>query len=74
MLEWLAGWVGMALAPELPDGSRRELVAAAARLYVWRGLRSRPDASRAAVAAAISQGPPSLAGGLALPNARPGRC
>ena len=37
LLEWLAGWVGIAVAPGLPDARRRQLVAAAARLYVWRG-------------------------------------
>jgi phage tail-like protein len=37
LVDWLAGWVGVAVAPEMPDGRRRELVAPAARLYVWRG-------------------------------------
>jgi phage tail-like protein len=37
LLEWLAGWVGMAVGPGQPDARRRQLVAAAARLYVWRG-------------------------------------
>jgi phage tail-like protein len=37
LLAWLSDWVGIAVAPELPDARRRQLVAAAARLYVWRG-------------------------------------
>ena len=37
LLKWLAGWVGMADAAELPEARRRELVAEAAQLYVWRG-------------------------------------
>ena len=40
LVEWLAGWVGVAIAPGMPDGRRRQLVAAAARLYVWRGTLS----------------------------------
>jgi phage tail-like protein len=37
LVEWLAGWVGMAVALDMPDQWRRQLVASAARLYVWRG-------------------------------------
>jgi phage tail-like protein len=37
LLEWLAGWVGVTLARGLPERQRRRLVAAAARLYAWRG-------------------------------------
>jgi phage tail-like protein len=37
LVEWLAGWVGVAIAPGMPDRRRRQLVAAAAELYVWRG-------------------------------------
>jgi phage tail-like protein len=37
LLEWLAGWVGVTLAQRMPDRQRRRLVAAAARLYAWRG-------------------------------------
>jgi phage tail-like protein len=37
LVEWLAGWVGVAVAPEMPDERRRRLVRNAARLYVWRG-------------------------------------
>ena len=40
LVEWLAGWVGMALAPEMPDQRRRQLVGRAVRLYVWRGTLS----------------------------------
>jgi phage tail-like protein len=40
LLEWLANWVGMAVAPDLPDARRRQLVAAAAQLYAWRGTPS----------------------------------
>lgn len=37
LLEWLAGWVGMAVDPDVPVARSRQLVAAAAQLYVWRG-------------------------------------
>lgn len=37
MVEWLAGWVGVAVTLDLPDRWRRRLVASAARLYAWRG-------------------------------------
>lgn len=37
LVQWLAGWVGVALVPGIPDGRRRQLVMAAARLYGWRG-------------------------------------
>src|SRR5215831_2087780 len=37
LLEWLAGWVGMAIDPDVPDARRRQLVADAAQLYAWRG-------------------------------------
>jgi phage tail-like protein len=37
LLEWLAGWVGIAVPPGLPDMRHRLLVVAAARLYAWRG-------------------------------------
>lgn len=37
LVEWLAGWVGVVIAPAMPDARRRQIVAAAARLYVWRG-------------------------------------
>jgi phage tail-like protein len=40
LVEWLAGWVGVAVAPQMPDGRRRQLVAAVARLYVLRGTLS----------------------------------
>lgn len=40
LVDWLAGWVGVAIVPEMADGRRRQLVAAAARLYVWRGTLS----------------------------------
>jgi phage tail-like protein len=40
LLEWLAGWVGMPVAPELPEARRRRLIAAAARLHVQRGTLS----------------------------------
>jgi phage tail-like protein len=40
LVEWLAGWVGVAIAPGMPDRRRRQLVAAAAELYVWRGTLS----------------------------------
>jgi phage tail-like protein len=40
LVEWLAGWVGVAIAPGMPEKRRRQLVAAAARLYVWRGTLS----------------------------------
>jgi phage tail-like protein len=40
LVEWLAGWVGVAIAPGMPERRRRQLVAAAARLYVWRGTLS----------------------------------
>jgi phage tail-like protein len=40
MVEWLASWVGGAIPPGMPDVRRRQLVAAAARLYVWRGTLS----------------------------------
>ena len=37
IVEWLAGWVGVTLVQGIPDTRRRQLVMAAARLYVWRG-------------------------------------
>ena len=40
LVEWLAGWVGVAMAPEMPDERRRRLVADAARLYIRRGTLS----------------------------------
>jgi phage tail-like protein len=40
LVEWLAGWVGVAIAPGMPDRRRRQLVAAAGGLYVWRGTLS----------------------------------
>lgn len=40
MVEWLAGWVGVAVVPEMPDERQRRLVTGAARLYVWRGTLS----------------------------------
>ena len=40
LVEWLAGWVGVAIAPGMPETRRRQLVAAAAGLYVWRGTLS----------------------------------
>jgi len=40
LLDWLADWVGIAIPPDAPDARRRELVAAAAQLYAWRGTRT----------------------------------
>lgn len=40
LLAWLAGWVGMAVDPDLPEAPCRELVAGAVRLYVLRGTQS----------------------------------
>lgn len=37
LVEWLADWVGVAVALKMPDKRRRQLIASAARLYVWRG-------------------------------------
>jgi phage tail-like protein len=37
LLEWLAGWVGLAAATDVPDSRRRQLIAAAARLWALRG-------------------------------------
>jgi phage tail-like protein len=37
LLQWLAGWVGIMATAEMPIKQRRDLVAAAARLYVSRG-------------------------------------
>jgi phage tail-like protein len=37
LVEWLAGWVGIAVPPGVPVKRRRLLVVAAARLYAWRG-------------------------------------
>lgn len=36
-LDWLAGWMGLVLDPRWPEDKRRQLVAAAARLYRRRG-------------------------------------
>lgn len=36
-LEWLAGWVGVALDPRWPPERRRAVVAGATELYRWRG-------------------------------------
>lgn len=36
-LDWLAGWLGLVLDPRWPENKRRNLVAAAARLYRQRG-------------------------------------
>jgi phage tail-like protein len=54
LVEWLAGWVGVAVAPEMPDRRRRLLVAAAAQLYVWRGT---PSAIRDIVELSAGQAP-----------------
>ena len=40
LLDWLAGWVGLAITPDVPDARRRQLVASAAQLYGWRGTPS----------------------------------
>jgi len=37
LVEWLAGWVGVTISPEISDERRRQLVAVAARLYAGRG-------------------------------------
>jgi phage tail-like protein len=55
LVEWLAGWVGVAVAPEMPDRRRRLLVAAAAQLYVWRGT---PSAIRDIVELSTKRGSP----------------
>ncbi len=39
LLPWLASWVDLALDPDWPLESRRELVKNAAELYRWRGTR-----------------------------------
>lgn len=52
LLEWLAGWVGVTATAEMPITQRRELVAAAARLYVSRGTLS---AIRAAIELSTGQ-------------------
>jgi phage tail-like protein len=39
-LDWLAGWLGLVLDPRWPEDRRRNLVAAAARLYRDRGTRT----------------------------------
>jgi phage tail-like protein len=52
MLEWLADWVGVTAAAELPITQRRELVAAAAQLHVWRRTLS---AIRAAIELSAGQ-------------------
>ena len=36
-LDWLAGWVAMALEPALPEAQKRRTIAAATRLYTLRG-------------------------------------
>jgi phage tail-like protein len=54
MVEWMAGWVGVAIAPGMPDWRRRQLVAAAARLYVLRGT---PSAIRTIVELSSGQTP-----------------
>jgi phage tail-like protein len=54
LLEWLAGWVGVTVATEMPIQQRRELVAAAARLYVWRGT---PSAIKTAIELSTGQTP-----------------
>lgn len=36
-LDWLGGWFGIALHPQLPEDRRRALVARAAELQRWRG-------------------------------------
>ncbi len=60
LLEWLAGWVAMADVAELPEARRRQLVAAAARLYVWRGT---PGAIRALVKLTTGRAPEILESG-----------
>jgi phage tail-like protein len=60
LVEWLAGWVGVAVAPEMPDERRRQLVAAAAQLYVWRGTLA---AIRAIIELSTGQTPEILESG-----------
>lgn len=60
LVEWLAGWVGVAVAPEMPDERRRQLVTAAARLYVWRGTLT---ALRTIVELSTGQSPEILESG-----------
>ena len=60
LVEWLASWVGAALALHMPDQRRRQLVAAAARLYVWRGT---PTAIRTVVELSTGQVPEILESG-----------
>jgi phage tail-like protein len=38
-LDWLAGWVGVALRPDMPDAQKREMIGRAAQLYRKRGTR-----------------------------------
>jgi phage tail-like protein len=63
LLEWLAGWVGVTATAEMPINQRRQLVAAAARLYVSRGTLS---AIRTAIELSTGQTPEiSESGGTA---------
>jgi phage tail-like protein len=60
VLEWLATWVGVTAAAEMPITQRRELVAAAAQLYVSRGTLS---AIRTAIELSTGQTPEIIESG-----------
>jgi phage tail-like protein len=69
LLEWLAGWVGVTVVPQMPDNRRRHLVAAAARLYAWRGTLY---AIRTVVELSIGQVPEIIESGGAVWSQEPG--
>jgi len=60
LVEWLAGWVGVAVALKMPDQRRRQLIASAVRLYMWRGTLT---AIRTVVELATGQVPEILESG-----------
>jgi phage tail-like protein len=69
MLDWLAGWIGLAVNTHEQPGRKRELIAAGAALLPWRGtVRS----VREAVAAAFNHETEVIESGSTTCSTQPG--